>query len=391
MQPLRHTVVETAIQHFRQHFGKEPALVATAPGRVNLIGEHTDYNDGFVFPAAIDRVTAIAAGHRDDEQMEIYSANLKSRHLTPLADLSPRKTASWSNYSKGVAFLLRDRGCALGGVNLSIYSTVPRGGGLSSSAALEVATAKALMALFDFSISDIDVIKLCQRAEHESVGVQCGIMDQFISCLGRMNHAMFLDCRSLSYDHAPLPPHLDLLICDTGIRRGLATSEYNIRRNECSTAVSVLSGVLPRVNALRDVSYEQFLEHQQLLDPIVRRRAKHVISENERVEEARIALQNSDLSRFGKLMYDSHMSLQHDYEVSCPELDAMVDICAEEEGVYGARMTGAGFGGSVICLVDDSFTARVQERILEEYPEHTGKTPVLTICTADDGAHVHRL
>jgi galactokinase len=391
MPSSRQSIEDTAVLHFRQQFGGEPALVATAPGRVNLIGEHTDYNEGFVFPAAIDKVTAIAAGPRPDTVMELYAANLQSRHRAPLDDLRPGTAAPWANYSKGVAALLRERGCALAGMNLSIYSTVPRGGGLSSSAALEVATATAIMALSGFSLSDLDVIKLCQRAEHEAVGVKCGIMDQFISRLGRKDHAMVIDCRSLTYRHLPLPSHVNLLVCDTGVRRTLAASEYNKRRNECSIAVATLSGILPGITSLRDVTWEQFEEHQHLLDPLVRRRAKHVISENRRVEESADALEHADLSRFGKLMYDSHLSLQHDYEVSCSELDAMVDICAEEEGVFGARMTGAGFGGSAICLVDQTHAARVQERILQEYPEHTGKTPVLTICSIDDGAQVRQL
>jgi galactokinase len=391
MQTPRQSIEETAIRHFRLEFGQEPAFVASAPGRVNLIGEHTDYNEGFVFPAAIDKATAIAAGLRPDNMMAIYTANLQARHQASLEDLSPGTDAPWANYSKGVAVLLRERGCALSGMNLSVFSSVPRGGGLSSSAALEVATAGAIMALSSFSLPDLEVIKICQRAEHEAVGVKCGIMDQFISRLGRKSHAMFLDCRSLTYRYFPLPPHVSLLVCDTGVRRALATSEYNKRRNECSTAVSILSGVLPGISSLRDVSWDQFLEHQEMLDPLVRRRAKHVISENRRVEQAAEALEHAELSRFGKLMYDSHLSLQHDYEVSCQELDAMVDICAEEEGVYGARMTGAGFGGSAICLVDEKHAARVQKRILHEYPEHAGRTPVLTVCTVDDGAHVRRL
>lgn len=391
MESSRRSVEENAIAAFRQQFATSPLLVASAPGRVNLIGEHTDYNDGYVLPAAIDRVTAVAVGMRDDKKFDIYSSTLRSRYQTSLADLVPTRAAPWTNYCTGVAFLLQKRGCKVSGVNLAISSTVPRGSGLSSSAALEAATAYALTALFGCSIPDIDIIKLCQQAEHESAGVQCGIMDQFISCLGREHHAMFLDCRTLAYRHVPIPPSAHLLVCDTGVRRALASSEYNKRRAECNTGVELFAQHYPGVTALRDIDIDTFHRHEHSLDPVVRRRCKHVVTENARVEQAVEALLQTDLSTFGKLMYDSHLSLQHDYEVSCEELDAIVDICAEEDGVWGARMTGAGFGGSAICLVDEQHVERVRLRLLDEYPPHTGKTPTVLLCAAGDGAQVRRL
>ena len=387
----KENVEEAAIAAFRSQFGTAPALVVSAPGRVNLIGEHTDYNDGFVLPAAINRRTAVAAGPRIDNKLDISAANLNARLQVSMDDFSPGRARAWAGYVHGVAHLLKARGERLGGANLAIYGNVPRGGGLSSSAALEIAAAYALITLNDITVPAVDIIRLCQKAEHEFAGVMCGIMDQFISCLGRKDTALFLDCRSLDYRLLPVPPDARIVVCDTGVKRALAASAYNTRRAECAAGVAALRRVLPEISSLRDVPVAAFAHHEQLLDPTVRRRCKHVIMENARVERAVSDLQNGDLSEFGKLMYDSHLSLQHDYEVSCMELDAVVDICAEEDGVYGARMTGAGFGGCAIALVHADHAEQVAGRLTDEYPQKTGRTPKIFVCSAEDGVRIRHL
>lgn len=363
-------------------------MVASAPGRVNLIGEHTDYNDGFVFPAAIDRATAVAIGGRDDDRLVMYSGTVAGESAFPLDRLYPTERRSWTDYLVGVAALLQTRGEILRGANLCVHGSVPRGAGLSSSAALEMATAFALIGFNGLTLPPLDIIALCQRAEHEFAGVHCGIMDQFIACLGRRSHALMLDCRSLAYNHIPLPPGVTLVVCDTTVRRALASSEYNKRRQECSAGVSALAAKIPGLASLRDVSMEQLEEFGNLLDPVVRMRCRHVVTENARVTRSADALRRGDMSEFGKLMYDSHLSLRVDYEVSCRELDVLVDICAEADGVYGARMTGAGFGGCALCLVRDEDAPALLVRLQTEYPRMTGRTPSVHVCAIDDGASV---
>jgi galactokinase len=248
-----------------------------------------------------------------------------------------------------------------------------------------MAAAYTFMALNNFHVPELEIIRLCQRAEHEFVGVRCGIMDQFITCLGRSRHALFLDCRTLEYRYLPFPENLRLVIIDTGVKRALASSSYNLRREECAAAARGLSAALPSVQELRDVTPEEFDRHEGLLPPVIRKRCKHVVTENARVLRAVESLRTGNIPEFGKLMYDSHLSLQHDYEVSCPELDALVDICAEASGVYGARMTGAGFGGCAISLVEEKSVAELLARIEREYPMKTGKTPAVYVCTFEDG------
>ncbi len=381
-------IISDTARAFKTKFGHAPTHVASAPGRVNLIGEHTDYNNGYVFPVAINRQTVIAASPRSDRKLHIHAHNFNATTEVALTNLERTKEQSWSNYSKGVAFVLQDEGHKVTGANLLINSDIPNGAGLSSSAALEMATAHALLAISAVTMPPLDIIHACHDAEFEFVGVHCGIMDQFISCLGKKSHALFLDCESLRYEHIPVPARCKLVVCDTGIRRNLAASEYNIRRQQCSEGAQQFSYVLPSVKTLRDVSVAQFEEHKGRLGDIIRRRCRHVIYENARVLNSVEALRKSDLSDFGKLMYQSHMSLKNDYEVSCGELDAIVDICAEVEGVYGARMTGAGFGGAAICLVESERADAVVRRLEVEYPRATGRKPAIQVCTIEDGARV---
>jgi galactokinase len=269
-----------------------------------------------------------------------------------------------------------------------IKGDIPRGAGLSSSAALEVASARALLAVSGLSLPDLEVVRLCQRAENEFVGVKCGIMDQYISACGREGHALKIDCRSLASEHFPFPPGVRLIICETGVKRALAASAYNTRGEECAAGVAALSGHLPGIELLRDVTLDAFTALEENLEPVVRKRCRHVVTENDRVERAAAALLSGNLEEFGRLMYASHESLRTDYEVSCRELDAVVEIASPLPGVLGARMTGAGFGGSAICLAREAAVDTVIERLRSEYPRMTGKTPQILACTFENGVTV---
>ncbi len=389
MNPSLENVEATVQNLFRSKFHTEPRVISSAPGRVNLIGEHTDYNDGYVLPAAIDRRIAVAGEPRSDGIFEVQAGNLNAHTRFSLQDLAPSNTESWANYAKGIVALLHAKGLAPEGANLALQGNVPRGSGLSSSAALEVALAYALLSLAAGSLPDVTIARRCQKAEHEWAGVHCGIMDQFIAVMGKQDAALFLDCRSYEYRHVPLPPGTRVVICDTGVKRALAASAYNSRRAECDAAVAAFRTVLPHISSLRDISMAAFEEYSHLLQPPVLQRCRHVVSEIARVEQAVLALDSHDLSLFGKLMYDSHFSLQHDYEVSCPELDAVVDICAEVDGVYGARMTGAGFGGCAICLTREQDVPEIVHRLTAEYPLKTGMKPTLLVSGAEPGVAVH--
>ena len=362
--------------------------VAKAPGRVNLIGEHTDYNEGFVFPIAIDRNVIIAGRRRSDRRVRVYSADYEQLNEFSLDDIAFDKQMAWSNYIRGILAVLQDAGCELSGMDLVVTGNIPQGAGLSSSAALEIATADIATALCDLTIDPVDTAKLAQKAENEFVGVQCGIMDQFVSKLGRKDHALLIDCRSLEYRHIPwLSDQVRVLIADTRVQRGLVDSEYNKRRQECETGLQALSQVLSGITALRDVSISQFREHAHILDPVVRARCQHVVYENARVLEAVEALESGDWVHLGQLMYASHESLRDLYEVSCPELNAMVEIARSVEGVYGARMTGAGFGGCAIALVEERALEDLEKAILRRYHEMTGRDPQLLHTGVASGAH----
>jgi galactokinase len=303
--------------------------------------------------------------------------------------LLPVKNDPWANYVLGVAYFLRREGVPVKGANLCITGDIPRGAGLSSSAALEVAAAKALATLFGSGLqSSIDLVRICRQAENEFVGVHCGVMDQFVSVLGRAHHAVFLDCDSLTYEYVTVPPEVRLVICDTGVKRELTHSAYNQRRQECFFAVKRLAERYPGITSLREASLPQLEAITGTLDPVIRKRARHVIAENRRVLDSVVALRQGNLTEFGKLMYQSHLSLKLDFEVSVPELDAIVDICAEEPGVYGARMTGAGFGGSAVCLVDKYSVSNVRSRLESEFLQRTGRSPAIQVCSIEDGATV---
>jgi galactokinase len=357
-----------------------------APGRVNLIGEHTDYNDGFVMPAAIDFSTWVAAAARPDRVLSIYSENFSESREFPLDDLGPQRRDDWSDYVRGVAIVLERAGHRLRGTNLLIKGMVPIGSGLSSSAAIEIATAFALLGVARITLDRTEIARLGQRAENDFVGMLCGIMDQFIACHAQAGHALMLDCRSLEYRLAPLPPGARLVVGNTMVRHEHAGGEYNRRRADCREAVRVLTRALPHIHALRDVTVAELERFGQDLPPTIFRRCRHVITENVRVEEAAAAFDKKDLDRVGRLMAESHASLRDDYEVSCPELDTMVEIAAAQPGVYGARMTGGGFGGCTVNLVREESVDEFRAAVSRLYHEATGIEPVLYVTNAAGGA-----
>ena len=327
--------------------------VFRAPGRVNLIGEHTDYNEGLVMPAAIDFATSVTVAARADRRLSVFSENCEEAIEFDLDDPEPRAASHWSDYVKGVAVVLEQSGHRLRGANLRIHGEVPIGSGLSSSAALEVSTAYALLANSGHNVPPVELAKLCQRAENEFVGMRCGIMDQFISCCGQADKALMLDCRSLDYKLLPLPANVRLVISNTMVKHQLASSQYNVRRAECEAGVHHFAQSNPNVRALRDVTKAEVERARVDLSEVIYRRCRHIVSENARVLEAAEALESSNLKAFGQLMDESHRSLRDDYEVSCRELDLMVELAGRVEGVYGSRMTGGGFGGCTISIVED--------------------------------------
>src|SRR5438876_5574047 len=336
------------VERFQRVHRTKARAIFRAPGRVNLIGEHTDYNDGFVMPAAIDFYCYSAIAGRTDRTLSVYSEQFGETVEFNLNEAVGPPRKHWSDYVRGVAATLREEGYPLKGANLVIDGQVPIGSGLSSSAAIEVATAFALTSLGGVTIPLLDVARLCQRAENTYTGTRCGIMDQFVSCFGRQDHALMLDCRLLEATYLRLPSNVRLVICNTMVRHELAAGEYNERRASCERVVEAIRKFLPNVRALRDLTLEDLEYHRSLLTDVDFRRCRHVIKENARVKDAAEALKCLDLMRMGKLMYLSHESLDRDYEVSCGELNIMVEAARKLEGVFGARMTGGGFGGCTV-------------------------------------------
>jgi galactokinase len=372
-------------RRFFERYGTCPALFR-APGRANLIGEHTDYNGGFVLPVAVDLYTWVAVAPRRDEFLVAYSENFDEEITFAVNDAKRRPQNHWGDYVRGVAWALTDAGYRIRGANLVICGEVPIGSGLSSSAAIEVATALALLQNSSISASRLDVAKICQRAENEFVGSRCGIMDQFVACHGEANYAVLLDCRSLEYQLVPLPPEVSIVVCNTMIKHGLANGEYNKRRADCEEAWCRLSAVLPHAGSLRDVSLGQLEAHRGQLTNTLYRRCHHVVSENDRVQKAVAALRNAEYLAFGRLMRDSHRSLRQDYEVSSPELDRMVELAEQHAGVYGARMMGGGFGGCTVNLVDTDYALEFRHEIARAYSLKTGLCPEVYILSPSRAA-----
>lgn len=381
------------IEAFVRHFATQPTHVAIGPGRVNLIGEHTDYNDGFVLPVALKRDVRIVMRARPDNHVRLYSLEYDEWFEFDLDKLAYNEQILWSNYVQGIAWSLQESGLTLTGIDGLISGNVPRGSGLSSSAALEVAAAKAFLTASGQpdALPGPQLAKAAQRAENQFVGVNSGIMDQFISVLGVENHALFIDCRSLDYQLVPFPENGALVIGNTKASRTLAGSAYNQRRQECETGVTLLQSVLPDIRALRDVSSAQLEEHKALLPVIVYRRCRHVVGENERVLQTVAALARNDLVEVGRLMNASHDSLRDDYEVSSSALDVMVEAMRSAPGCYGARLTGAGFGGCAVALVEPSAQQTIADIIYEKYPKVTNIWPEVYTTRASAGARVEML
>ncbi|HID56962.1 TPA: galactokinase [Candidatus Poribacteria bacterium] len=383
---------EILIKGFKESFGFEPELISRAPGRVNLIGEHTDYNDGFVLPIALEMSIHIAASGRSDRKVVLRSLDLDQTVEFDLDRIERDEEHPWSNYPRGVAYVLQEEGYKLRGMNGVISGDVPQGAGLSSSAAFELSSAMAFLALSDLQIPLPTLARLCQRAENQFIGVNCGIMDQFISAAGRKGHALFLDCRSLDYQLIPLNLNgYKIAICNTMVKRELTSSEYNVRRSECEEGVKMMRRRYPNIKALRDLTSEMFERYADELPLLIRRRCGYVIRENERVLSSVEALKAGDLARFGKLMNLSHDGLKEEYEVSCFELDTMVELARSVDGVLGARMTGAGFGGCTVNLVSQNSLESFISRVKEGYKEKTGISPEIYISDPADGAEVTRL
>ncbi|NWG13181.1 MAG: galactokinase [Acidobacteria bacterium] len=370
---------------FRRLYASKPRFFR-APGRVNLIGEHTDYNDGFVLPMAIDRGITVAAAPRQDRRVRVFSASMNESREFDLDYPGPRQRGLWLDYVEGVAHALMSRGVRLRGADLALTSDLSIGGGLSSSAALEISVGKALLAVSD---QDLDLVSLAlagQQAEHQYVGAKCGIMDQFTAAMGRAGHALLIDCRKLEGTPIPLNlPDSSVVICDTKVRHSLAASEYNARRSECDRAVAALREVLPGVKALRDVTPAELDRWEACLPEPVRSRARHVVTENERTLDAARALAAGDMVRTGRLMDASHRSLREDYQVSCPELDLMVAAATAVPGVFGARMTGGGFGGCTVSLVRSDAVENFRTSVSRDYERATGIKPAIFTVIASDG------
>lgn len=371
-----------------KHFGAAHDVVTRAPGRVNLIGEHTDYNDGFVLPSTVNFDVGVVAGARADRMLKLFSADYGQTGEVSLDDLDPAKCAHWIKYIAGVADQLIKAGHTLGGANIAITGDVPRGSGLSSSAALEMATITAFCELEDLDIDSIERVKLAQKAENEFVGVPCGIMDQFISGMGNSKAALFLDCRSYEFELVPMElAGAKVVICDTQKKRTLAASAYAERCRECAEGVERLSSLLGRgLKALRDVSVEEFMKVEDLLEDPVRMRCRHVVTEDARVLAAVEALRSGDLEEMGRLMNGSHASLRDDYQVSCEELDNICEIGAATEGELGSRMTGAGFGGCSVHLVKDEAVEAFTQNVTDQYYTPKGLKPTVYVCSPSDGA-----
>jgi galactokinase len=371
---------------FQDAFQTRPLLICS-PGRVNLIGEHTDYNEGFVLPAAIDKAIYMAIGPRQDQEIHLIAHDLGETYQGSLNNLLP--THTWADYLLGVAAQLRLTGHEFSGFNCVFGGTIPQGAGLSSSAALENATGFGLNELFNLGLSRIELLKLSQRAENEFVGAKVGIMDMFASMMGKADHVIKLDCRSLEYTYAPLQmTGIRIVLCDSRVKHSLVVSEYNTRRAECEAGVRFLQKFYPEIKSLRDVTMDMLDTHLRDTEPLIYRRCAYVVQENARLLEGVDALEAGDVAHFGQLMYGSHEGLSHWYEVSCLELDILVEIARQQPGVLGARMMGGGFGGCTINLIREEALDAFTDQITRQYKARTGKDTYIHVCKIEDGTHL---
>lgn len=352
---------------FLRIYHSRPELLSSAPGRINLIGEHTDYNNGYVLPAAIHLRTHFLAASRPDNKVRIWAENFQEEETFDLEAIVPSEAKRWGNYVKGIFWVLNQEGYKLGGINALVWGEVPLESGLSSSAALEVSVIKGLTAIMDIDLPPLNMAKLAQRAENDFVGVKCGLMDQFVSVFGRQDSVLFLDCETLDYDYYPInleKAGLSILVHDTKVRRKLASSEYNRRRQEAAQALEILKRRGAR--SYKDATTALLESTEQEMGPVPYKRARHVITENDRVRRAVEALQKDDFTNLGALLFHSHESLRDDYEVSCPELDLLYEVGKKFSGCLGARLVGAGFGGSGIALLEKGAGQEFRKRLRHE-------------------------
>lgn len=379
------------VNTFKEKFGSRGKIYTYfAPGRVNLIGEHTDYNGGHVFPCALTLGTYGVARKRRDNKLRFYSMNLDKRGIiySNLNDLKPNRGAGWTNYPKGVMWAFEKRGFKMDtGLDLMIYGNIPNGSGLSSSAALEVLTGLILKDMYGFDVSMTDIALIGQYSENNFNGCNCGIMDQFASAMGKKNYAIFLDTNTLEFEYAPvILKDAQIVIVNSKVKHSLVNSAYNDRRNDCEEALKELQTVVD-VKALGELTEEQFETYKSAIKSEIRvKRAKHAVYENQRTIKAAAALRDGDIETFGKLMNETHVSLRDDYEVSCPEVDVLVEIAWATEGVLGSRITGGGFGGCTVNIVKNDAVDTFVENIKREYPERTGQEAEIYFANIGDGA-----
>jgi len=372
-------------ESFREAFATSDFLTVRSPGRVNLIGEHTDYNNGFVLPAAIDKAICMALSRRDDDELHIISLDFNQTYTGSIRRISP-SGMHWPDYILGVVEQLQSMGCPTGGFNLVFGGDIPPGAGLSSSAALECATAFALNELFGLSLDRLTMVKLSQAAENEFVGLKCGIMDMFASMFGQKEQVIRLDCQSLAYTYFPFRMDgIRILLLDSRVKHSLASSQYNVRRQQCEAGIRLVQKIHPAVRSLRDVTMEMLQECVAPADDLIWNRCSYVVEENARLQAATEDLQRGDLASFGGRMYGSHDGLSRKYEVSCPELDFLVDQVREEPGVLGARMMGGGFGGCTINLVKEDAIDGLVQRLAPFYRKTMNKEMKVYIARIEDG------
>ena len=384
---------EKLLEKFKELYGsREGVSVYFAPGRVNMIGEHTDYNGGHVFPCALTIGTYMAVRKRDDHKLRFYSMNFEQLGVleSSIDGISPEEAAEWTNYPKGVMWAFAGRGFVMDcGLDMVLYGNIPAGSGLSSSASLEVATGYMLKEQYGFDVSNIDIALIGQYSENNFNGMNCGIMDQFASAMGKKDHAIFLNTADLSYEYAPLVLEgAKILITNSNVKHKLVDSKYNERRSECETALKELQEVIG-IHTLGDLTVEQFETYKTAVkDEVRRKRAKHAVYENQRTIRAVEALKHNDIALFGRLMNESHVSLRDDYEVSCEEIDVLAEEAWKIEGVIGSRITGGGFGGCTVSIVKDEAIDTFQERLEKAYEEKTGKTAEFYIVEIGDGPYI---
>lgn len=377
------TLKNTTEAVFRQSYGHDATLTVQAPGRVNLIGEHTDYNDGFVLPCAIDYATVVSAAKRDDRQIRVIAVDCDGEQDIFSLDepILSHPTQQWSNYVRGVIKHLQQRDPHFGGADLVLSGNVPQGAGLSSSASLEVAVGKAIQTLYHLALDNVALALNGQEAENQFVGCNCGIMDQLISALGKDNHALLIDCRTLGTRAVPMPDNVAVVIINSNVKRGLVDSEYNARREQCETGARFFTAA-----KLRDVELSQFAAVEHELDPVVAKRVRHVLTENARTLAAADALAAGDLGLMGSLMAQSHASMRDDFEITVPPIDALVEIVKREIGDNGGvRMTGGGFGGCIVALMPTGLVDTVRQAVADQYQAKTGLKETFYVCHASEG------